>query len=296
MFFLSQEGLSRFQTGTNHQYHQFWTAWLMPSPTDPPAPHSEWAWSFCLHRFCGRPSGTGPPNKCSEKISVAGNRFKGCEACQNRGKNKATTPNLQQVICKSPAVLPQWKNPFSDHLDVQLSGDSPLSLQVGLWVTLKPCALPWFPSLFRVRRVKTAHLSTSQTCYLRAWTKLLQLIDPTSSNVDNWNVGTFSSPDFPSQQLWDFQSKALSPASFQGRPPRSRSTSKWHRWPSGGSLRWPPQRPPSWRSARPSPWDLERWMFMDFFRAFWDVYDFYSSKKGWHIQSYSHILHTIDDP
>lgn len=147
MIFLSQEGLSRFQTGTNHQYHQFWTAWLMPSPTDPPAPHSEWAWSFCLHRFCGRPSGTGPPNKCSEKISVAGNRFKGCEACQNRG-NKATTFNLQQVICKSPAVLLQWKNDFSDHLDVQLSGDSPLSLQVGLWVTLKPCAWPWFPSSF----------------------------------------------------------------------------------------------------------------------------------------------------
>lgn len=111
-----------------------------------------------------------------------------------------------------------------------------------------------------------------------------------------WTTVFFSSPDFPSQHLCFFQSKALSPASFQGRPPRSRSTSKWHRWPSGGSLRWPPQRPPSWRSARPSPWDLERWMFMDFLGFFWDVYDFYSSKKGWHIQSYSHILHTIDYP
>ena len=238
----------------------------MPSPTDPPAPHSEWAGSFCLHRFCGRPSGTGPPNKCSEKISVAGNRFKGCEACQNRG-NKAATFNLQQVICKSPVVLLQWKNPFSDHMDVQLSGDSPLSLQVGLWVTLKPCAWPWFPSLFEKQLIwalpKLAIWGPEPNYF--SWLTLLVI---TSSNVGSGQLSVFSSPDFPSQHLWDFQSKALSPASFQGRPPRYRSTSKWHRWPCCGSLRWPPQRPLSWRSARPSPWDLERWMFLDFLRAF----------------------------
>ena len=128
---------------------------------------------------------------------------------------------------------------------------------------LKPCAWPVSQLIWALPKLA---IWGPEPNYF-SWLTLLV------ASSGKWTTVVFFISRFSQSTPVFFPVQGSLPASFQGRPPRSRSTSKWHRWPSGGSLRWPPQRPPSWRSARPfplRPWEVDVYGFFGLFlRCVW---------------------------